>query len=166
MHDRQAPYTRTWYLNTSLLYFKHVQVNLVQETKTVFRRAASLKYPPQILTLYWHCEEAPGIKSMLRLWGGPWGDLNGKLAEKVLAETWQNRYFWSGETHVCISYLHVKRYELKEREREEAIERAKKEKELTLGIISFALCRCHWARKSFAFLIDTVFSFTLHHLVD
>lgn len=159
MHNRQAPYTHTWYLSTSLLYFKHLQVNLVQETKTVFRRAASLKCAPQILTLYWHPEGTPGIKSTLTLWGMPWGDVHGKLAEKILAETGQNRYFWGGET-VCVHVYEIKEECWAEGKRER---RQKKEKEITLEIISLAFCRCHWARKSVAFLVDTVFSFSLHH---
>lgn len=164
MHNRQAPYTHTWYLNTSLLYFKHVQANPVQETKPVFRKAASLKCPPQILTLYWHCEGTPGIKSTLRLQGTSWGDVHRKLAEKVLAETGQNRYFWGGEaTCVCVCVWNKGREMSWRKEREEAKERAKKEKEMTLEIFSLAFYGCHWARKSFAFLTDIVFSFSLHH---
>lgn len=100
MQDRQAPYAHTWHLSTSLYYFKHVQANLVQETKTVFRRAALLKCPPQILTLYWHWEETSGIKSTLRIQRTPWRGLCRKLEEKALVETQWNRYF-QGTEIVC-----------------------------------------------------------------
>ena len=160
MHNRQAPYSHTWYLNTSLFYFKHVQVNLVQETKTVFRRAASLKCPPQILTLYRNSEGTPGTKSTLGLWGTPWANVLGKLVEKVLVETGQNRYFWES---TCVHVCEIKGQSWAEGKREETKERAKKEKQMTLEIILLPFCMCHWARNSFAFPVDTVFSFSLHH---